>query len=313
MSTRTLSHTDLKVFPLCLGGNVFGWTANEEQSFSVLDAFRAASGNFIDTADMYSAWVAGHVGGESESIIGRWLTQRGGRDRVIIATKVAKLAGFRGLSAQNIRRAAEASLKRLQTDYIDLYYAHEDDPSVPLEETLTAFDALVREGKVRYIAASNFDAERLSDSIQLSKRLGLARYVALQPHYNLVERDEYERTLRPAVQRDELACLPYFALARGFLSGKYRHGTTVDSPRAEGAKAYLNARGLRVLAALDELAASRGASLTALSVAWLREQPTVAAPIASARNQTQLKELLEGATLKLSPAELQLLSAASES
>ncbi|MBV9491274.1 MAG: aldo/keto reductase, partial [Verrucomicrobia bacterium] len=217
-----IGSTDLDVFPLALGGNVFGWTANEQESAAVLDAYVAAGGNFIDTADMYSEWAPGNSGGESEAIIGRWMKARGNRDRVSIATKVGKLSRLSGLSAKTIRIGAEASLQRLQTDRIDLYYAHADDPETPLEETLGAFDALVREGKVRYIGASNYTAPRLAEALAVSKRHGFARFVALQQHYNLMERREYEGELATVVQREGLSSVPYFALAKGFLTGKYR-------------------------------------------------------------------------------------------
>jgi aryl-alcohol dehydrogenase-like predicted oxidoreductase len=306
-----IPHTQLDVFPLCLGGNVFGGTADEQQSFAVLDAFRAHGGNFVDTADVYSAWLPGNQGGESERVIGRWLKARGGRDKLIIATKVAKHAGFRGLSARNINAAVEASLGRLGTDYIDLYYAHEDDPSESFEETLGAFDKLVRAGKVRSIAASNFEPARLEAALATSERLGLARYVALQPHYNLVERAAYEGPLAEAVARHGLVCFPYFALARGFLTGKYRPGRTVESTRAASASSYLNPLGFRVLSALDEVAAQRGVSVSAVSLAWLRQQSTVLAPIASARVVEQVAALFEGANLVLDAQQLAQLNAAS--
>jgi len=298
-----LGRTDLDVFPLCLGGNVFGWTASEQESFAILDAYAAAGGNFIDTADSYSAWVPGHVGGESETIIGRWMAARGNRNRMIIATKVGRCPGRLGLSAQNIRAGAEASLKRLNVDRIDLYYAHADDINTPIEETLREFDALIREGKVRCIGASNFTAERLAASLAMSARQGLARYVALQPHYNLVVRSEYEGALSDVCAREGVACVPYFALAMGFLSGKYRPGSTVESARAEGARRYLDARGQGVLSALDEIAAAHQTTVAAVALAWLLAQPTVAAPIASARTAAQLADLLPMATTTLTPEE----------
>jgi aryl-alcohol dehydrogenase-like predicted oxidoreductase len=303
--------TDLDISGLNLGGNVFGFTADEQQSFAVLDAYTAAGGNFIDTADAYSAFVPGHVGGESETIIGDWLTRRGRRDDVVIATKVGGLATRPGLSAKNIAAAVEDSLKRLQTDYIDLYYAEGDNPENPLEETLQAFDALVRAGKVRYIAASNYTAPRLTEALAISDREGFARYAALQSHYNLVKR-EYEEELAPLVTREGLSTLPYFGLAGGFLTGKYRSkDDTGKSPRAAGALTYLDARGERVLAALDEVATAHGASVTSVSLAWLGAQPTVAAPIASARTAEQLPDLLAAVSLELTPAELAALSEAS--
>jgi aryl-alcohol dehydrogenase (NADP+) len=307
-----ISTTDLDIFPLALGGNVFGWTANEEQSFAVLDAYAAAGGNFIDTADSYSQWAPGNSGGESETIIGRWMKSRGNRDCMIIATKVGKLSRLPGLSAKTIQIAAEQSLERLQTDRIDLYYAHADDPRTPLEETLGAFDALVRSGKVRYIAASNYSASRLAEALDVSKRHGFARYVALQPHYNLMERDQYEGALAQVVEREGLSTIPYYALAKGFLTGKYRPGgPEVKSVRASGASAYLDERGLRVLAALDEIAGNHHTTVAAIALAWLLAQPTVVAPIASARNPAQLAEILPFVELRLTQEELDRLTAAS--
>ena len=303
--------TSLDVFPLCLGGNVFGWTADQKQSFAVLDAYAAAGGNFIDTADVYSAWVPGHTGGESETILGRWMADRGNRDRMIIATKVGMLSDLRGLSAKTIRAAAEGSLRRLRTDRIDLYYAHVDDAATPPEETLRAFDALVREGKVRYIAASNHTAPRLSEALAVSKRLGLARYVALQPHYNLVHRAEYEDGLDALCAREGLACFPYYALASGFLAGKYRPGATVESARASKAATYLDDKGLRILAELDAIAAERRTTVAAVSLAWLRARPAVVAPIASARTPEQLADLLPLVSMRLTDDEVTRLNHAS--
>jgi aryl-alcohol dehydrogenase-like predicted oxidoreductase len=306
-----IDHTNLDVFPLCLGGNVFGWTADERQSFAVLDGYLAAGGNFVDTADAYSAWVPGHSGGESETIIGRWMAARGARGRMIIATKVGMAPGLKGLSPRTIRAAAEASLRRLGVDRIDLYYAHADDSETPVADSLRAFDALVKEGKVRYIAASNYTAPRLAEALAVSAREGLARYVALQPHYNLMHRSDYEGELRDLCAREGLACLPYFSLAKGFLTGKYRPGKEVDSPRAAGAREYLDDRGLRVLAALDEIAAAHHTTVSAVSLAWLLAQPTIVAPIASARTAGQLLELLPVADVGLTAAEVARLSAAS--
>ena len=308
-----LGRTDLDIFPLCLGGNVFGWTANEDESFSLLDAYAAAGGNFIDTADSYSAWVPGHLGGESESIIGRWMAARGVRNKMVIATKVGRCPGRLGLAPKNIREGAEASLKRLAVDRIDLYYAHADDPETPMEESLREFDALVREGKVRHVAASNFTAPRLAEALSISEREGFARYVALQPHYNMVVRDEYEGPLADLCAREGIACLPYFALAKGFLTGKYRPDAAVQSARAKAERAYLDARGERVLAARDDVAAAPRTSVAAISLAWLLNRPTVAAPIASARTVTQLNELIPMATLKLTAEEMQRLDDASGS
>jgi aryl-alcohol dehydrogenase-like predicted oxidoreductase len=306
-----ISSTDLDVFPLALGGNVFGWTANEKESFAVLDAYSAAGGNFIDTADLYSAWAPGNSGGESETILGKWLAQRNQRDRMIIGTKVGMHPQLKGLSAKTIRSAAEKSLKRLGTDHIDLYYAHVDDEQTALEETLGAFDGLVREGKVRYIAASNYTAPRLAEALAVSDREGFPRCVALQQHYNLVERDKYEGELADLVSREGLSSFPYFALASGFLTGKYRPGAKVESRRAERAGGYLNDKGVKVLAALDEVAAAHNAAVATIALAWLAAQPTVVAPIASARTPEQLPELLRVADVRLSSADLQALNEAS--
>jgi aryl-alcohol dehydrogenase-like predicted oxidoreductase len=311
-TTRRLGTTDLHVFPLCLGGNVFGWTADEASSFDVLDAYAAAGGNFIDTADAYSAWVPGHKGGESETIIGRWVRARGNRDDVVIATKVSQHPEFPGLTAANIKAAADASLRRLGTDHIDLYYTHFDKPEVPVEEIVGALDELVRAGKVRHIAASNISAERLRASLEFSDREGLAKYVALQPHYNLVSRDTYEGELQDVAARYGLAAVPYFALAAGFLTGKYRPGTTVDSARAGRVAQYLDSeRGRRVLTALDEIAEAHGAAVATVALAWLAARPTVAAPIASARTVEQLPALLAVGELILTDAELARLTEAS--
>jgi aryl-alcohol dehydrogenase (NADP+) len=306
-----IPNTNLDVFPLCLGGNVFGWTADEHQSFAVLDAYAAAGGNFIDTADVYSAWVPGHAGGESEAIIGRWMTARGTRNRMIVATKVGMKPGLKGLSSTTIRTAAEDSLRRLATDRIDLYYAHADDPATPLDESLRAFDGLVKEGKVRHIAASNYTAPRLAEALAISGREGLARYTALQPHYNLVHRNEYEGELRDLCAREGVACFPYYALAKGFLTGKYRReGSPVDSPRASAARAYLDEHGVRLLAVLDGIAAAHDTTVAAVSLAWLVAQPTVAAAIASARTVEQLADLLPVVDVTLSPGELARLAKA---
>lgn len=298
--------------PLCLGGNPFGWTADARTSFAVLDAYAEAGGNFIDTADRYTFHLPGNSGGESETIIGRWLRSRGCRDRMVIATKVGALPGLDNLAPETIRRAAEDSLRRLGVDHIDLYFAHVDDPGTPLAETLAAFDALVRAGTVRYIAASNFTPDRLAESLGTSAREGFAAYVALQAEYNLVQREGYERSLAPIVAGTGLACLPYVALARGFLTGKYRPGgPEVDSPRAGQARVHLSGTGPAVLAALDEVAAAHRTTLAAVALAWLAAQPTVATPIAGARNPTQLTELLPFLSLRLTGDELALLDRAS--
>ncbi|MFD5818852.1 aldo/keto reductase [Streptomyces sp. NPDC127038] len=311
-SLRKLGASDLEVFPLSLGGNVFGWTADETSSFAVLDAYAAAGGNFLDTADSYSAWIEGNEGGESETIIGKWLKTRGNREDVVVATKVSQHPAYPGLSGANIKAAADASLRRLGTDHIDLYYTHFDKTEVPVEEIIGALDELVRAGKVRHIAASNISPERLRESLEFSDREGLARYVALQPHYNLVSRDTYEGALLDVASQAGLAAVPYFALASGFLTGKYRPGTDVDSARAAGAAKHLGTeRGPKVLAALDEIAASHGAAVPTVALAWLAAQPTVAAPIASARTVEQLPALLGVADLVLTDEELTLLTRAS--
>ncbi|MFG3112546.1 aldo/keto reductase [Streptomyces tendae] len=311
-SLRKLGSSDLEVFPLALGGNVFGWTADQNESFAVLDAYTAAGGNFVDTADSYSAWVDGNSGGESETVLGQWLAARGNRDDVVLATKVSQHPQYPGLSAANIKAAADASLRRLGTDRIDLYYTHFDKPEVPVEEIIGALDELVKAGKVRYIAASNISAERLAASLEFSDREGLARYVALQPHYNLVSRDTYEGELRDLAERAGLAAVPYYALAAGFLTGKYRPGTDVDSPRAGGAAKHLETeRGRRVLAVLDEIAAAHDAPVATVALAWLAARPTVAAPIASARTVEQLPALLGVAELSLTEDEVGRLTQAS--
>ena len=311
-SLRKLGSSGLEVFPLSLGGNVFGWTADETQSFAVLDAYAQAGGNFIDTADSYSAWVPGNEGGESETIIGKWVKARGNRSDMVIATKVSQHPDYQGLTAANIKAAADASLRRLGTDYIDLYYTHFDKPEVPVEEIIGALDELVKAGKVRAIAASNISPERLQESLDFSDRENLARYVALQPHYNLVSRDTYEGALQDLASRAGLAAIPYFALASGFLTGKYRPGTTVESARAEGAAKHLaTERGQRVLTALDEIAEARGAEIPTVALAWLAAQPTVAAPIASARTVEQLPALLAVADLTLTDEDVAKLTEAS--
>ncbi|MFK0107875.1 aldo/keto reductase [Streptomyces sp. NPDC091217] len=311
-SFRKLGASDLEVFPLALGGNVFGWTADEATSFAVLDTYAAAGGNFVDTADAYTAWIEGNKGGESETIIGKWVKARGNRDDVVIATKVSQHPDYLGLSAANIKAAADASLRRLDTDYIDLYYTHFDHPEVPVEEIIGALDELVRAGKVRHIAASNITPERLQESLEFSDREGLARYVALQPHYNLVSRDTYEGSLQDLASRTGLAAVPYFSLAAGFLTGKYRPGTTVDSQRAGRAAQYLESeRGQKVLTALDEVAETHSAPIPTVALAWLAAQPTITAPIASARTVEQLPPLLAVADLHLTEEDLKKLTTAS--
>jgi aryl-alcohol dehydrogenase-like predicted oxidoreductase len=304
-----LGTSDLSVFPLNLGGNVFGWTADRQASFDILDAYTAAGGNFVDTADGYSAWVPGNTGGDSERLIGEWHQLRGNRDELVIATKVSEHPDFKGLSAGNIAAATDASLQRLRTDHIDLYYAHFDDTSVPLEETVTALSALVDAGKVRHIGISNYSPARIAEWFRIVDTKGLHRPVALQPHYNLVERG-YESELRSIAEQEQLAVLPYYSLASGFLTGKYRGGSSIDSPRAEGAQAYLE-KHAALLPVLDEVAASHGVSVATVSLAWLRSQPTIVAPIASARSIEQLPDLLISATLELSDEEISAVSDAS--
>ena len=307
-----IGRTDLEVFPLCLGGNVFGWTADEATSFALLDAYTAAGGNFVDTADSYPQWADGCQGGESETIIGRWLARRGRRDDVIIATKVGQSRHHAGLSPATIRSAAEASLRRLGTGHIDLYYAHEDDPATPLADTVAAFDRLVREGKARYVAASNYSAPRLAAALASAQEQGSASFAALQVHYNLVHRDEYEGDLAALCHREGLSCIAYSALADGFLTGKYRPGHALPvSERAEDAAAYLTESGLAVLGALDTVAERNDTPIAAVALAWLAAQPTVAAPLASARTSRQLQDLMQAPDLKLSVDDLALLNTTS--
>jgi aryl-alcohol dehydrogenase-like predicted oxidoreductase len=300
--------TDLTVSDLCLGGNVFGWTADEPTSYALLDRFLDATPStqrpFVDTAESYRD-------GRSEQLLGGWMAERGVRDRVVVATKASPKQKEHPLSAAEIRSACERSLRNLQTDVIDLYYAHYDDETTPLEETLTAFDELVTSGKVRHVAASNYSAARLTEALETSRRLGITGYVALQGHYNLMERPVYEDELRDVVAKFELGSMPYYGLARGFLTGKYRAGERVDSPRAEGASRYIGERGDRVLAALDEVARAHGVTGAAVALRWLADQPTVTAPIASARDLDQLADLLPMQDLVLTADELQLLTDAS--
>jgi aryl-alcohol dehydrogenase-like predicted oxidoreductase len=300
-----LGRTDLDVSPICLGGNVFGWTADERESFAVLDAFVDAGGTFIDTANSYLVRP-----GDSEKIIGRWLARRDDRDRIVVATKVGGGKGaMRSLSAETIAREAEGSLKRLGVDAIDLYYAHFDDEDTPLEETARAFDELVQAGKVRHLAASNYSPERLNAALELQRANGLAEFTVLQPHYNLVERD-FERTLLPVADAWDLAVCPYYGLAKGFLTGKYRPGgKAIESERAEGAKAYLERNGAEVLEALDEVAEAHDAPVAAIALAWLLAHPRVASAIASARTTEQLAEIMPAGGIELEPSELDRLSA----
>ncbi len=309
--TRPLGSTDVLVSPLCFGGNVFGWTVDADGSFALLDEYVSQGGNFIDTADVYSEWIPGNAGGDSERIMGRWLASRGTRADLVIATKVAKLTARRGLAPDTIHAALDDSLERLQTDYIDLYYAHEDDESVPMLEYLQAFDALVRSGRVKYLAASNFSPARLVEALRLQQEHGLSPFIAIQDLYNLVERGSFERDRAPIVAEYHLAALPYYSLAKGFLTGKYRPGVVVDSARATGAMAYLDERGERVLSALDEVAAAHGCPVSAVSLAWLLTRPGVPAAIASARTPEQLADLIPLGTITLTPEQIRLLDEAS--
>jgi aryl-alcohol dehydrogenase-like predicted oxidoreductase len=314
MQTRKLGRSGLTVAPLAFGGNVFGWTADEAMSFKLLDAFVAAGFNLIDTANSYSSWVPGHRGGESETVIGNWLRQRPGmREKVVIATKVASDLGpgRGGLSRAVIFKEAEGSLERLQTDYIDLYQSHFDDPKTSLEETLGAYAELVRAGKVRAIGASNFSAERLAESLRVSRENGWPRYESLQPEYNLYRRDRLEGALRDLCTREELGVIPYFSLASGFLTGKYRSAADLGkSPRGQRMQSMLDERGQRILAALDQVSGEFKATPAQVSLAWLLAHG-VTAPIASATNLAQLNELLPAVTLKLPAEALGLLDRAS--
>ncbi|MEV4178298.1 aldo/keto reductase [Nonomuraea sp. NPDC049709] len=306
---RSIGTTDLSVFPISLGANVFGWTADKETSFAVLDAYVEGGGNFIDTADVYPYWATGES--TSEMIIGEWMADRRNRDSLVLATKVGMLEGLQGLAPATIRTAVEDSLRRLRTDYIDLYWAHVDDHDTPLVESLATFDALVREGKVRHVGASNYGAARLAEALKTSEEEGLARYVALQQPYNLVERG-YEGELRDVVAQEGLSSTPYFGLARGFLTGKYAPGVSVDSPRAGKAAEYLETQhGPRTVEALVKVAGERQSAPATVALAWLAAQPTVTAPIASARSVEQLRPLMEAAAVTLSEEELTILDEAS--
>ena len=315
MKKRKLGDSGIEVSPLAFGGNVFGWTADETMSFKLLDAFVAKGFNLIDTADVYAHWVQGLEGGESETIIGKWLKRSGKRQSVIIATKVGKEMGpdKKGLSRSYIFQAVEASLRRLQTDYIDLYQSHEDDTQTPLEETLDAFDRLIQDGKVRAIGASNFSAKRLAEALQVSEQYGYPRYQSLQPLFNLYDRIDYEKDLEPLCREKELAVISYFSLASGFLTGKYRsEADLADRARADIVKKYLNERGYRILEALDKVAQQHNLTPAQAALAWLIAQPTVTAPIASATNLEQLNQLIQAAALELDPSSLALLNQASD-
>jgi aryl-alcohol dehydrogenase-like predicted oxidoreductase len=315
MKKRSLGNSRLAVAPLAFGGNVFGWTADERTSFRLLDAFVAAGFNLIDTADVYSRFAPGNRGGESETIIGRWLKQGGRREKVIIATKVGLEMGpeAKGLSKAYIRRAAENSLKRLQTDYIDLYQSHRDDPDTSLDETLQAYAQLMEQGKVRAIGASNYSAERLSYAMALSRRHELPRYECLQTEYNLYDRSEYEDTLESVCIENGLGVLSYFSLASGFLTGKYKSAADVaNKARGDFVKKYLDERGFRIVEALDQVAKQLHAAPAQVALAWLIARPTITAPIASATSLAQLKELMGATKLKLDEASMGLLNRASD-
>jgi aryl-alcohol dehydrogenase-like predicted oxidoreductase len=316
MDKRRLGRSDLMVSPLCLGGNVFGWTADEATSFKLLDAYVDAGLNFIDTADVYSTWAAGNKGGESEAIIGKWMKARGKRDQVVIATKVgSEMAPDRkGLSKSYIRSAVEDSLRRLQTDVIDLYQSHRDDPDTPQQETLEAYAELIREGKVRAIGASNFTAARMTEALAISAQHGLPRYESLQPKYNLYDRSEYEAELEPLCRKEEIGVFPYYGLASGFLTGKYRSEADFGKSVRGGRMAtYLNDRGKRILSALDNVAARKDATPAQVALAWLMARSGLTAPIASATSVDQLHDIVKATRLRLDEADITELDKASAS
>src|SRR5690554_6004725 len=310
MKKITIGKSDLEVTPFNFGGNVFGWTLDEQKSFEILDAFVEAGHNFIDTADMYSYWINGGAGGESETIIGKWMKARGNRDQLIIATKVGGPTGVHEIdnSRKHIMETLEKSLERLQTDYIDLYYLHYDDENTPVEDTLRTFDELVKSGKVKHIAVSNISPERLKESLEFSDKNNLAKYQALQPLYNLVERKNYETNYAPIVAEHNLTVFPYYVLASGFLTGKYRSEADFNkSPRGQGAARYLNEQGLNILKALDQIAEKHQTVPASVALAWLSAQPNIGGPIASATSVEQLKQILSSVSLHLDKTELELL------
>jgi len=315
MQKRKLGKSGLEVAPLAFGGNVFGWTADEKTSFKLLDAFADAGFNFIDTADSYSNWVPGNQGGESETIIGNWLKQRGGRDKMLIGTKLgSELSPERkGLSRKYIQESVEGSLRRLQTDYIDLYQSHYFDPETPQEETLAAYDQLIKEGKVRTVGASNFTPEQLAAALAISDKNNLTRYESLQPEYNLYDRAGFEQELELRCTQNQVGVISYFSLAKGFLSGKYRSEADLNkSPRGGGVKEYLNERGFRILAALDDVAQRYNSDPASVSLAWLISRPSITAPIASATSLEQLNSLIKAAQLDLDEAAINQLTQASQ-
>jgi aryl-alcohol dehydrogenase-like predicted oxidoreductase len=317
MEMRKLGRTGLKVAALCLGGNVFGWTLDQKGSFTVLDAYMDAGGNFIDSADVYSTWVPGNKGGDSELILGKWMKERGNRDKVIMATKVGSAMGSgpneKGLSRKHIMDGVEASLRRLQTDYIDLYQSHNDDPNTPLEETLRAYEDLIRQGKVRYIGASNYSAWRMTKALWVSDRLGLNRYECIQPVYHLANRQEYERELEPLCLDQEIGVITYSSLASGFLSGKYKQGQEMPkTARAQNVqRRYMNEKGFRVLTAVEQIAAVHQATPSQIALAWIIQRPGITAPIASATSVEQLNELLGAFEVELDKPDIEALDAAS--
>jgi aryl-alcohol dehydrogenase-like predicted oxidoreductase len=313
MQMRNLGRSDLSVSELCFGGNIFGWTADEAASFAVLDAFVEGGGNFIDTADVYSTWVSGHSGGESETVIGKWLAARKNRDRVIIATKVgSRMANDpkrEGLARDYILHSVDDSLRRLQTDHIDLYQAHRDDPNTPLDETLDAFTTLIKQGKVRAIGASNYTAARLTEALQVSQQHGYARYESLQPLYHLLNREDYERDLEPLCREQGIGVITYSSLASGFLTGKYRSGQDLpSSPRAQGIqRRYMNEQGFAILEQVEHIANAHHATIAQVALAWIINRPGITAPIASATTVQQTQELLGATSVQLNEDELQML------
>lgn len=314
MQTRKLGHSDIEIVPIVFGGNVFGWTIDAETSFAILDAFVDRGFNCIDTADVYSRWKPGNQGGESETILGEWFARSGKRDKVVLATKVGMDLGDgkEGLKKRYILEAVEASLKRLRTDHIDLYQSHKDDESTPLDETLEAYDQLIRQGKVRIIGASNYTGARLTEAMQVSQQKGLPRYETLQPEYNLHAREGYEKDLAPVAAKYGIGVITYFSLASGFLSGKYKStGDTHGAQRESRVQRYFDERGMKILKALEEVERQTGAKQATISLAWLLAQPTVTAPIVSATGTAQLEDVLRAVDLKLTPEQVKLLTDAS--
>jgi aryl-alcohol dehydrogenase-like predicted oxidoreductase len=308
-----IGSSDLDVFPIALGTNTFGWTADRDESLEILDAFVAGGGSLVDTADVYSVWAPGNSGGESETIIGEWIASRGGRDQLVVATKVSSHPDYKGLGAANIAAAARQSLRRLQTDHIDLYFAHADDPNTPLEETITAFAELIDAGTVRYVGLSNYTADRIVEWLETAERLGLAAPVALQPHYNLLRREPFESELRPLAEQHDLGVLPYYGLAAGFLTGKYRTQDDADGvARGSMVAAYLTDAGFAAADEVRAIAEQRDVAPASVALAWLRTRQTVVAPIAGATKLEQVPPLLAAATLELDPTELERLERVSD-